>query len=281
MIEAGSLYPVCAHGAGRHRLHVAVWNQHSTALPLFCVHALTRVAADFESVANAFPARPVYAPEMAGRGKSAWLLDSHLYSLMHYVDDCIQVLDSLKLQQVDWVGTSLGGLIGMMVAATHPARIRKLVLNDVGPLLPLSALQRIGSYLGVIQRFSDMEQAIRYCRTVYVGFGITSDAAWRKFAERSTVQNEDGSYRLHYDPRIADVFKIVDTDINLWPFYEQIRCPTLVLRGALSDVLLENDARDMTLRGPKAKLVTFDNVAHAPALESDDQVAVVKEFLEA
>jgi pimeloyl-ACP methyl ester carboxylesterase len=280
MAESRSLYPVCAHGAGRHKIHVSVWNQDAKGRPLFCVHALTRVAGDFESLANAFPDRPVYAPEMAGRGQSPWLLDSHLYGLPHYVDDCLQVMDQLQLGTVDWLGTSMGGLIGMMVAATHPQRIRKIILNDVGPFLPLAGVKRIASYLGLFQRFSDMEQAIRYCRTVYGGFGLTSDEAWRKFTERSVVQNEDGSYRLSYDPRIADLFGIIDRDVNLWPIYEMIKCPTLVLRGAQSDVLLEKDARDMTNRGPQAKLVTFENVAHAPALESDAQIAVVKEFLD-
>lgn len=277
MMQPESVFLSCRHGAGHHRLHIKTWN--GAGRPLFMVHALTRSAGDFDALANALEGRRILAPDMIGRGQSPWVLDSALYITPHYVDDCLQLMDFLKIQEADWVGTSMGGLIGMMLAAQNPGRIRKLVLNDVGPFLPLSALQRIGSYLGQVQRFADMDQAYRYCRTVYAGFGLESEEGWRGFTQRSLRQQSDGSYVLHYDPAIGDMFKQVQSDINLWPFYDLIRCPTLVLRGAQSDVLTEKDAEAMTQRGPKATLVTFPHVGHAPALESAEQIKVVTEFL--
>lgn len=280
MMVAESLFPLCRHGAGRHVLHVVKWNPGGSSTPIVCVHALTRCAGDFERLAAAFSDRAVYAPEMAGRGKSPWLLDNALYITPHYKEDCLQVMDALNLEQVDWIGTSMGGLIGMAIAVDHPARIRKLVLNDVGPFLPHAALRRIGSYLGLAPRFADLDQAYRYVRTVYGGFGMTHDEDWRAFTARSMRQNRDGSFSVHYDPGIAAPFKNVPGDIDLWPVYDRITCPTLVLRGASSDVLLEKDAIAMTQRGPKARLVTFEGCGHAPALVEEGQLRVVREFLE-
>ncbi|MBI3418767.1 MAG: alpha/beta hydrolase [Proteobacteria bacterium] len=284
-MTAESLHVFCSHGPARHRIHILKWGESSphknlNDVPVFCVHALTRIAEDFEAVAQSFSPRPVYAAEMIGRGGSPWLLDAALYTYPHYVDDCVQALDALNLKEVDWLGTSMGGLIGMIIAANHPKRIRRLILNDVGPFLPFAALQRIGGYLGQIQRFSDLEQAYRYCRTVYVGFGLKTEETWREFTRRSLRQNKDGSWRLHYDPRIADAFKQVRGDVDLWPVYDQVRCPTLVLRGAMSDVLLEKDAQRMTETGPRARVITFEGCGHAPALVEEEQIKAVKEFLE-
>jgi pimeloyl-ACP methyl ester carboxylesterase len=275
-----SSFATCSHGAGAHRLHYLQWGDRPAPTPVFCVHALTRRADDFMPLAQALAPRTVVAPDMVGRGQSPWLLDSSLYSYPHYINDCIQLLNKLGLLQVDWVGTSMGGLIGMSIAAMHPGRIRKLVLNDVGPFLPLTAIQRIGAYLDMAPVFADAEQAYRYCRTVYAPFGLKSEEEWRDFTARSIRQKKDGSWCLHYDPRLGDLFKSVNHDVNLWPAYDRVQCPVLVLRGASSDVLKAEDAIAMTRRGPKAQLITFEGVGHAPALAEADQIAAVQMFLD-
>jgi pimeloyl-ACP methyl ester carboxylesterase len=279
IMQPESSHLSCQHGAATHKLHVLKWGGESTQPPVFAVHALTRCAGDFTKLAEALSPRATFAPDMVGRGGSPWLLDSSLYAYTHYVNDCVQLLDKLQLKEVDWVGTSMGGLIGMMVAAMHPRRIRKLVLNDVGPYLPLLALQRIGAYLKMHPTFADVEQAERYCRTIYAPFGIKEEQDWRDITERTIRPAAKGGYTLHYDPRIAEPFNDVHQDVDLWPVYQMIGCPVLVLRGATSDVLRADDAKRMTEVGPRAKLVTFEGCGHAPGLVSAEQIQVVKDFL--
>jgi pimeloyl-ACP methyl ester carboxylesterase len=274
-----SSFVTCSHGTGAHRLHYLQWGDSPHPTPVFCVHALTRRAEDFAELAQSLQPCAVVAPDMVGRGQSPWLLDSSLYSYPHYINDCIQLLNKIGLMPVDWIGTSMGGLIGMTIAALHPGRIRKLVLNDVGPFLPHAALARIGEYLDMTPRFADAEQAYRYCRTVYAPFALTSEEEWRAFTARSIRPAKDGSLRLHYDPRLGDVFKSVNGDVDLWPVYDRVQCPVLVLRGAQSDVLQAEDAAAMTRRGPRAKLVTFEGIGHAPALTTPDQIGAITAFL--
>jgi pimeloyl-ACP methyl ester carboxylesterase len=281
-MQPESSFFTCRHGTAQHRLHMLRWETAGAdagATPVVCVHALTRCAGDFTKLAEALAPRSVVAPDIMGRGDSPWVLDSSLYVLGHYVDDCAQLLGRFGGRPVDWVGTSMGGLIGMMVAAMHPGRIRRLVLNDVGPYLPLAALQRIGGYLKVSPVFADFDQAYRYCRTIYAPFGIDDENEWKAMTERTIRPAKNGGYRLHYDPRIAEPFNSVTDDVNLWPVYDRIMSPTLVLRGATSDVLRAEDAEAMTQRGPRATLVTFENVGHAPGLVSTDQIKAVTDFL--
>ncbi len=276
-MEARSRLMVCTHGAGRHELHVLSWHEGRTGAPLFCVHALTRVAGDFGTLAEFFPDRPVHAPDMPGRGGSAWLLDSSLYGLHHYMQDCLQALDALELQQVDWIGTSMGGLVGMMLAAFHPARIRRLVLNDVGPFVPQEGLRRIAQALALRPRFRHFDDALRYCRAAYAGFGNLGEDDWRALARRSL--SPDGT-RLHFDPRIADNFNAAGGDVDLWPVYERIIAPVLALRGEDSDILRAEDAEMMKRLGPRAQCVTFPGCGHAPALMSAEQLRVIAGFLD-
>lgn len=291
--------------AAPHKIHVLSWSKQDKAAslpPVVCVHGLTRMAYDFMDVAQHLSqTRDVYSLSMAGRGESDWLTDPMHYVYPNYAADCIHIIrEALKLQQVDWLGTSMGGLIGMWVASLDSAAIRsapsslkeagataraeetriirKLVLNDIGPFLPLSAVQRIALYAGRPLNFATIEEAERHCRAIYADFGIKTDKDWRFFAEKTVRRTENG-YTLHYDPKIATAFGAVKEDISVWPMYEAITCPTLLLRGVKSDVLTKDVAHEMTQRGPKAQLVTFDNCGHAPALIEPEQIAAIEQFL--
>lgn len=271
----------CPHAGGTHDVHALIWPAQapSSLPPLVCVHGLTRLGLDFEAVAARLSrARTVIALDMPGRGKSAWLADVRLYAYPQYVADCLHVLRTLGFSRVDWLGTSMGGLIGLFMAAGEGSPIRKLVLNDVGPFLPLSALKRIGDYVARTPRFATLAEAERHCRAIYADFGITGDAAWKRFTETTMRAAEGGGYVFHYDPGIAQVFTSVREDINLWPVYEKLQLPVLVLRGVRSDVLLEDTARMMQACGPKAGLITFAGCGHAPALQNDEQLAALEGF---
>jgi pimeloyl-ACP methyl ester carboxylesterase len=191
----------------------------------------------------------------------------------------LQVLGKLELREVDWVGTSMGGLIGMGVAASG-APIRQLVLNDIGPFIPKAALERINTYLGVSLSFATLEALEAHLREVHAGFGPLSDAEWRHLAEHSASRREDGTFRLSYDQRLGEPMKRGPIeDVDLWPVWDQIRCPVLVLRGTESDLLLPATAEEMTRRGPRAEVVEIDGTGHAPALMAKDQIEIVRDWL--
>jgi pimeloyl-ACP methyl ester carboxylesterase len=273
----------CPHENGTHAIEVLIWRskapQHQQT-PVLCVHGLTRNAWDFAYAAKILSrTRDVYALSMAGRGASAWLSDARLYNYSTYITDCMVAMQQLGLQKVDWLGTSMGGLMGMLLAAAPATPIRRMVLNDVGPFIDLAALQRIGQYVARMPQFISMSDAERHCRAIYADFGITGDAAWRFFTEHSVRALPDNiHYTLHYDPAIAQAFNSISADVDLWPAYDAIQCRILLLRGIRSDVLTAATAHEMTIRGPCAQLITFDDCGHAPALMNEVQVAVVDRF---
>jgi pimeloyl-ACP methyl ester carboxylesterase len=223
----------------------------------------------------------VVCPDLAGRGDSDRLADPLLYAVPQYVSDMVTLIARLDAESVNWVGTSLGGLVGMVLAAQAGTPVKRLVLNDVGPRIARTALRRIGDYIGKAPTFASLEEADRYLRVISAPFGPHSDAQWRFLTENWVRQQADGAWRAHYDPRIADAYNAdkSDQDLELWPVYDAVRCPTLVLRGEHSDLLLRDTAAEMTRRGPKAKLVEIRGVGHAPTLLHADQIAVVREFL--
>jgi pimeloyl-ACP methyl ester carboxylesterase len=248
--------------------------------PVFCVHGLTRNARDFDAViASVKPHRRVIAVDVAGRGDSAWLADKTQYNNPVYAQQLLALLDQLGLQQVDWIGTSMGGLIGMILAATQPQRIRRFAINDIGPFIPKAALARIAAYMTVDNAWPDMAAAERHFRTHHAPFGPLTDAQWRNLTETSVRPGATGGLVPAYDPAIADVFKTtVPADIALWPLWAEIRQPVLVLRGADSDLLLRPTALGMVARGDVA-LAEFAGMGHAPSLLPDDQLAVIAKFL--
>ena len=243
-------------------------------VPVICLHGLGRNARDFDNLAVTLAAagRRVVALDVAGRGDSDWLRDPQDYGYPLYLADAAALIARLGSAQVDIVGTSMGGLIGMMLAAQPGNPIRRLVINDVGPFIPKAALRRILDYFGEDPRFADLAEAEAYHRRVYQSFGELSDAQWRHLTETS-LRPEGEGWRLHYDPRIALPMRAVEiADVDLWPVWDALACPTLVLRGAESDLLLAETAEEMTRRGPRAELIEFPGCGHAPALVEAVQI---------
>ncbi|HUJ88519.1 MAG TPA: alpha/beta hydrolase [Burkholderiales bacterium] len=272
----------CVSGQNLHRIAYLEWGDPGNKRVLVCVHGLTRCARDFDALAGALAEHyRVICPDMAGRGDSDWLADPMLYVLPQYVADVVTLIARLDVESVHWVGTSMGGLIGMALAAQRDTPVAKLVLNDAGPVVTRVSLERIATYVGLAPTFADFKAAEQYVRAVSAPFGPHSDAEWRFLTEVVLRRYADGGYRMHYDPRLGEPFRaqMPDKDLELWPLYEAVRCPTLVLRGALSDLLTRETCDRMAARGPKAKVVEIPGVGHAPTLLHADQIALVRDFL--
>ena len=257
------------------------WGSSDAARTVVCVHGLTRNGRDFDHLAAALSAGArVICPDIVGRGRSDRLADPEQYALPTYIAHMIQLIERLGLGQVDWVGTSMGGLIGMGVAVAEAARIRRLVLNDVGPFLPKAALERINTYLGLDLRFADLAALEAHLRAIHAGFGPLSDAEWRHLAEHSALAGADGALTLNYDQRLAVPLKREPIgDVDLWPVWDQIQCPVLVLRGVESDLLSAATAAEMARRGPRAEIIEVDGTGHAPVLMAKDQIEIVRNWL--
>lgn len=263
------------------RIAYAEWGDAGASRTVVCVHGLTRNGRDFDALAAAIAGDArVICPDMPGRGDSAWLDDPMTYAGPTYAAATIGLLKALGIPRVHWVGTSMGGIIGMLVAAMPETPIERMVLNDVGPFIPKAALAAIGDYVGQDPRFADLAEAEAYLRRVHTGFGPLPDAWWRHLAEHGVRADPAGGYRLHYDPAIRAPFaQGVDKDLDLWAFWDAIRCPTLILRGGDSGLLLADTATEAGCRGPRAATVTFPDVGHAPALVDADQIGLTRGFL--
>lgn len=266
---------------GFHRIHYTEWGDPANDKVLICVHGLTRTARDFDFLAASLETDyRILCPDVPGRGQSEWLTHKADYGYPLYVADMAALLARSGAEQVDWVGTSMGGLIGMLLAFQPGSPIRKLVVNDVGPFIPKAAMERMAAYVGQPVSFADLTAMERYLRVIAAPFGPLTDAQWQHLTIHSARQLESGEYAFAYDPGIAEAFKNAALDdVNLWPVWDAIRCPVLVMRGAESDVLTHEDAKAMQQRGPRAKLVEFTGIGHAPALMADDQIAVVRDWL--
>ena len=272
--------------AGPVRLGYVEWGDPAAARTVLCIHGLTRNARDFDVIASALAADArVIAVDVAGRGRSAWLADASRYIAPTYIGHMVAFLAALGLGQVDLLGTSMGGIIGMGLASLPaapgaPPLVRRLVLNDIGGFAPAASLEPIAAYLGApAKHFADLDAVEQHLRYIHQGFGPLSDSEWAHLARHSS-RPLAGGFVMHYDPAIAAPFVgTAAADLVLWPFYDLITCPTLVLRGGLSQLLPAEVARDMTTRGPKAQLVTIAGVGHAPALMAKDQIDPVRHFL--
>jgi pimeloyl-ACP methyl ester carboxylesterase len=272
----------CASPKGLHRIAYLEWGDARNRDVLICVHGLTRSARDFDELARALCGQfRIVCPDVAGRGDSDRLPDPMLYGAQQYVSDMVTLIARLDVEAVSWVGTSMGGLIGMALAAQTGTPIVKLVLNDAGPVVSRASLERIAAYVGSTPTFPSMEQAEAYVRAISAPFGPHSDAQWRTLTENWLRRNEDGSYRAHYDPRIAEAFRasIPEKDLEHWELYDAVRCPTLVLRGEHSDLLSRATTGEMARRGPRARVVEVRGVGHAPTLMHADQIALLRDFL--
>lgn len=271
---------------GLHQMAYWEWGQADNPRVLVCVHGLSRQGRDFDAVARRLSDRyRVICPDVVGRGESDWLGDPRNYQLPQYVSDMVTLLARLGVSQVDWLGTSMGGLIGLALSAMPSSPVGRLILNDVGPTIEFVALQRIAGYLGRAPQFENCQQGAEYLRGISEGFGPHTDEQWLQLS-RAMFKADGDRCRLHYDPRIGQGLAGLTPELakageaQLWAAYDAVRCPTLLLRGTESDLLSAATAQAMTLRGPRARVVEFAHVGHAPTLVTEDQIAVVEAFLE-
>lgn len=261
------------------------WGVASNPNVLICVHGLTRVSDDFDALAKALANDyRVICPDVVGRGRSDHLRDSRFYQVPQYVSDMVTLIARLDVESVNWFGTSMGGVIGMALASLPGNPIRKLLLNDIGPSIDAEALARIGEYVGKKVYFATFDEAWQYVRAISLSFGMHSDEQWRKLASDVMHQNAEGQWTFVYDPGLALPFKATTAQSAqldaqmLWAAYDAISCPTLVVRGADSDLLSPETAAAMSQRGPKAKVVELPGVGHAPTFLADAQIAIAKNF---
>jgi pimeloyl-ACP methyl ester carboxylesterase len=274
----------CLSPAGFHDMHYTEWGARDNPRIVICVHGLSRNCRDFDTLAHTLETEfRVICPDIVGRGNSDWLGNKAGYVNAQYAADITTLIARLTSdgpREIFWVGTSMGGIIGMMLAGLPNTPIQRLVLNDVGGVVPQAAIARIVMYLGKDPRFSSFKELEALVRLISAPFGPLTDAQWEHLTRHNSKQHPDGRWGFNYDPGIALPFQSVElTDVPLWQHYDPIACPTLLLRGADSDLLLKDTAREMTQRGPRARLVEFAGVGHAPMLMSADQVEVVKNFL--
>jgi pimeloyl-ACP methyl ester carboxylesterase len=275
----------CLYGTALHRMAYWEWGERDHPRVVVCAHGLSRQGRDFDTLARALlPECRVVCPDVVGRGHSDWLADPMGYALPTYVADMVSLLARLNASTVHWVGTSMGGLIGLGLAALKGSPIGKLVLNDVGPTVEPIALERIGTYLGQPMRWSSVDEAADFFWSISQSFGPHTREQWLALSRPQLKPDGDG-FVPHYDPAIAVPYRALTpeaaraAEAMLWHAYDAVRCPTLVVRGAESDLLSHATAQSMTQRGPRAALVEFDGVGHAPTLLQPDQVQAVKEFL--
>lgn len=266
-----------------HKIAYTEWGPAQSKRVVVCVHGLSRQGRDFDHLAVALAAQGyrVVCPDLPGRGRSDWLKDPEEYGLPQYCNDLTVLLAKVGAEQVDWVGTSLGGLIGIVMAGMARSPVKRLVVNDVGAYLPWSALYRIGSYLRQAPKeFADLAAADSYFRSTLAPFGALSDEAWAHLTAHSIEPMANGRYRMLCDPGIAQAFRgSLFYNLSLWRYWDVITCPTLLLRGAASDLLQRDTAMEMTKRGPRATLVEIEGVGHAPALLDADQIRIVTDWL--
>jgi len=277
----------CLGPAGFHAMRYVEWGAADNPRVLLCVHGLTRVGRDFDRLARAMADEyRVVCPDVVGRGRSDWLRDAAGYQIPQYAADMVTLIARLGVPQVDWLGTSMGGLIGISVAGQPGAPVARLIVNDVGPRLDAAALVRIGDYLGRPVEFADFEQAVDYVAAISAPFGLSARDDWRE-ATRHVVREQGGKWRMHYDPRLAEPFRAATPEAAaageaaLWRLFSAIEAPVLLLRGETSDLLSPETAALMVSSGRQVRLVEVPGVGHAPMFFDDAQIAIVHDALAA
>jgi pimeloyl-ACP methyl ester carboxylesterase len=267
--------------SGFHNLHATEWGPPGSERVVLCAHGYSGNGRDFDVLARALAAQGarVICPDFAGRGRSAWL-PSFSYHFAQYLADVRTLLTHLKLGEVDWIGTSMGGLLGMMLAAQAHSPVRRLVVNDAGAYLPLDALQHISRNLHSAQPFASLQQAEAHLRHTHREWGDISDAQFRQLTLHGTRRERDG-FHLHYDPQLATALQPMPfaPGIYLWDSWYRVRCPVLLLRGERSAVFPAHVAQTMLDVKPQARLLELAGCGHAPALMSREQVAAVRDFV--
>ncbi len=289
---------ICPHPQGQHRMAWWSWGDPGAAHVVLCVHGLTRQGRDFDRLATTLVERcggaiQVVCPDVAGRGHSDWLPQPALYQVPQYAADMLALLAQMHqrspIQQLDWVGTSMGGLIGMVLAGQPdgalPVPVRRLVLNDVGPSISWSSIERMQQYVGRSGPFANLQEAAAELRRLSPGFGPVPEDVWLELCSHMVRQLPDGRLALHYDGAIGEPIRALTQEAAqaaeavVWGLYDQIRAQVLLIRGQESDLLTEATAQAMTQRGPRARCVQWAHVGHAPTLTDPVHIAEVADFL--
>ena len=273
-----SRYLVCED----REIHFTEWGE-SHAQAVIAWHGLARTGRDMDDIAAHLAKRyRVICPDTIGRGFSQWSpAPEREYCLDFYARTAVALLKELRIEECHWLGTSMGGALGIRLAAGPlRGRIRRLVLNDIGPELGAAAVGRIRAYAGSPPAFERMSELEQYFRTIYRPFGQLTDAQWQRLTETSARRTADGRVTPHYDPKMALQFEHHPADYDQWEAYDSIDVPTLCLRGESSDLLLPQTAEAMRRRGPRALVVTIAGCGHAPALNVPEQLALVERFLD-
>lgn len=274
-------------GEGHCAMAYTDWAPQGTPKPglVLCLHGLTGNGRFFDEPARALSGAGyrVVCPDMVGRGKSAWLARPKDYNVRRYFSHLEALISHLKATEITVIGTSMGGVLGMMLAAKAVTPLRRLVLNDVGAVIPRKPMKYMRAYVGADPRFAGMEEVEAHLRSIYAGAGPHEPQQWRALAEVSSVRLEDGSIRLAFDPTIAKPMRwMLPFALRLWHIWDAISCPVLVLRGADSPILSAKTAAKMQKRGPKqVEVVEFPGIGHAPSLMKADQIAIIREWIEA
>ena len=265
---------------GFHRVVYYEWGAHDNDNVVVCVHGIGRNGRDFDVLGEALAGtHRVLAPDMPGRGASEWLRDPMDYIAPTYLATLTALISASGAERVAWVGTSMGAILGMIAASLPGTPIARLVVNDAGPVLEPAALARIGEYFGTDPTFATYDEFKAYIKTISAPFGVLTDAQWEHVTRTNARQRDDGRWGVGYDPAIAVPFRAQPAASDLWPVWDRIACPTLVLRGAQSDLLSSATARAMSARGPRPRVVEFEGVGHAPMLLVREQVDTVVDYL--
>jgi pimeloyl-ACP methyl ester carboxylesterase len=275
----------CLSPAGLHDMAYAEWGDPANPRVLICVHGLTRLGTDFTRLAVALCDRyRVVCPDVVGRGRSDWLADPRYYTLPQYMADMVTLVARLGVEQVEWLGTSMGGLIGIMLAGQRGSPISRLVINDVGPRIDAAAIGRIGEYVGAPVSFATVDEAVDYISTIARPFGLQRREDWCELAIPG-LRREGERWTLHYDRDIAVPFRAASAEAAgegetlMWQLYDRIACPTLVMRGETSDLLTHETLQEMADRGPRPKTVEVPGVGHAPTFMHDNEIEIIRDFL--
>ncbi len=274
---------LCLSTSGFHHMAYRQWGDADNPHVLICVHGLTRNGRDFDTLAQALADRyRVLCPDVAGRGDSDWLQEPNEYAYPRYCADLTSLIAACGATEVDWLGTSMGGLIGLLLAAHDQTPIRRLILNDVGPFLPKAALQRIAAYVGLDPRFKSRRDLESHLKQIYSPFGPFTESQWQSLVDSSLRETREGDIALNYDPAISvPIQSMPMDDVDLWPVWDRLQCPVLLIRGAQSDVLPAATADEMARRHASLTRVDYPNIGHAPTLMADAQIRLISDWLAA
>lgn len=267
---------------GFHHIAYTQWGNKNDPL-LLCAHGLTRNSRDFDTLAKTISQtlkRSVVCPDMVGRGQSDWMSDHQCYEMPQYLPDIVALIARLQVETLEWLGTSMGGLMGIILAAQAKTPIKKLIINDIGPFVPKQAIHEIVEYAGKNHSFHTLDEVVSYFQTIYGKCDTLSPEEWIDFASTNIRPKEDGSLGLAYDTNIIKKISENNKDINLWEIWDKIQCPVVVLRATESHILSKETAQEMSQRGPKAKVIELQGCTHAPLLISEYQRDIIKRILD-